>query len=177
MLIRILPSTLLEIFSQFMPKTRVIWKSISDADASDYFDDILMINASSRKYMKEKCLSGNYPQLSLKYFSNLYLKPELFGKVSWIQMTSGFNRLNMYARGSARKEAHPHKIANSRWQRNGSTFLEYSKQTLSMIQQVCVKMKINWHHLTFMLLVANFANTKWCKNAEDDWNPGIWVLI
>ena len=39
-----------------MPKTSVIWKSISDADASDYFLDILMINASSRKYMKEKCM-------------------------------------------------------------------------------------------------------------------------
>ena len=32
-------------------------------------------------------------------------------------------------------------------------------------------------HLTLMLLVANLANTKWCKNLENDWNPGIWVLI
>ena len=31
--------------------------------------------------------------------------------------------------------------------------------------------------LILMLLVANFANTKWCKNAENDWNPGKWVLI
>ena len=32
-------------------------------------------------------------------------------------------------------------------------------------------------HLTLMLLVANLANRKWCKNMKNDWNPGIWVLI
>ena len=26
-----------------------------------------------------------------------------------------------------------------------------------------------------MLLVANLANTKWCKNLKNDWNPGTWV--
>ena len=31
--------------------------------------------------------------------------------------------------------------------------------------------------LTFTLLVANLANTKWCKKPEKDWNPGIWVFI
>ena len=31
--------------------------------------------------------------------------------------------------------------------------------------------------LTLMLLVANLANTKWGKKAENDWNPGKWVLI
>ena len=31
--------------------------------------------------------------------------------------------------------------------------------------------------LTLMLLKANLANTKWCKNPENDWNPGTWVLI
>ena len=29
---------------------------------------------------------------------------------------------------------------------------------------------------TLMLLVANLANTKSCKNLKDDWNPGTWVL-
>ena len=24
---------------------------------------------------------------------------------------------------------------------------------------------------------ANLTNTKWCKKPENDWNPGIWVLI
>ena len=28
-----------------------------------------------------------------------------------------------------------------------------------------------------MLLVANLANTKVCKNLQNDWNPSIWVLI
>ena len=28
-----------------------------------------------------------------------------------------------------------------------------------------------------MLLVANLANTKQCKNLRNHWNPGIWVLI
>ena len=33
----------------------------------------------------------------------------------------------------------------------------------------------NW---SLMLLVANLANTKWCKkNTINDWSPGIWVLI
>ena len=31
--------------------------------------------------------------------------------------------------------------------------------------------------LTLMLLVANLANTKGCKNLKNDWNLGIWVLI
>ena len=31
--------------------------------------------------------------------------------------------------------------------------------------------------LTLMLLVANLANTEWCKNLRNDWNPGKWVLI
>ena len=30
---------------------------------------------------------------------------------------------------------------------------------------------------TRMLLVANFANTKWCKNVRSDLNPVKWVLI
>ena len=32
-------------------------------------------------------------------------------------------------------------------------------------------------NLTLMLLVANLANTKWCKNMDNDQNPGKWVLI
>ena len=28
--------------------------------------------------------------------------------------------------------------------------------------------------LTLIVLVANLANTKRCKNLENDWNPGIW---
>ena len=28
--------------------------------------------------------------------------------------------------------------------------------------------------LTLMLLVANLARRKWCKNLKNDWNPGIW---
>ena len=28
--------------------------------------------------------------------------------------------------------------------------------------------------LALLLLVANLANTKWCKNLRNDWNPGIW---
>ena len=32
-------------------------------------------------------------------------------------------------------------------------------------------------HLTRMLVVANLNNTKWCKKPENDWNPGIWVII
>ena len=31
--------------------------------------------------------------------------------------------------------------------------------------------------LTLMLLIADLANTKWCKKHENDWNPGSWVLI
>ena len=31
--------------------------------------------------------------------------------------------------------------------------------------------------LTLMLLVANLANTKWCKKLINDWNPSTWVLI
>ena len=31
--------------------------------------------------------------------------------------------------------------------------------------------------LTLMLLVADLANTKWCKNLENDRNPGTWVLL
>ena len=31
--------------------------------------------------------------------------------------------------------------------------------------------------LTLLLLVANLVITKWCKKAENGWNPGIWVLI
>ena len=30
----------------------------------------------------------------------------------------------------------------------------------------------------YMMLVANFANAKWCKKElKNDWNPGIWILI
>ena len=32
-------------------------------------------------------------------------------------------------------------------------------------------------YLTFMLLVANFANSKWCEKPENDWNPSKWVLM
>ena len=28
-----------------------------------------------------------------------------------------------------------------------------------------------------MLVVANLSMIKWCKNLENDWNPGVWVLI
>ena len=31
--------------------------------------------------------------------------------------------------------------------------------------------------LTLMLLLANFANTKFSKKLKNDWNPGKWVLI
>ena len=31
--------------------------------------------------------------------------------------------------------------------------------------------------LTLVLLVANFAITKWCKNLKNDWNSDTWVLI
>ena len=31
--------------------------------------------------------------------------------------------------------------------------------------------------VTLMLLVANLANTKWCKKLKNDWNPGTWLLI
>ena len=30
---------------------------------------------------------------------------------------------------------------------------------------------------TLMLLVANLANTKWCKKLRNDWNHDVWVLI
>ena len=33
------------------------------------------------------------------------------------------------------------------------------------------------HCLTLILMVANFANTKWCKKPQNDWNPCKWVLI
>ena len=32
-------------------------------------------------------------------------------------------------------------------------------------------------HLTLMLLVANLTNSKYCKNLQNDWNPGTWVII
>ena len=32
-------------------------------------------------------------------------------------------------------------------------------------------------HLTLMLLVANLTNSKYCKNLQNDWNPGTWILI
>ena len=32
-------------------------------------------------------------------------------------------------------------------------------------------------NLTLMLLVANLANTKWCKKLKNDRSPGTWVLI
>ena len=39
-------------------------------------------------------------------------------------------------------------------------------------------MKTIWLKLTLVLLEANSANAKWCKNAKTtDRNSGIWVLI
>ena len=35
---------------------------------------------------------------------------------------------------------------------------------------------LNLSYLTLMLLVANLANTKWCKNLKNDWNSCTWVL-
>ena len=35
-------------------------------------------------------------------------------------------------------------------------------------------MKGLFEMLTLMLVVANLANTKWCKTPKNDWNIGTW---
>ena len=43
---------------------------------------------------------------------------------------------------------------------------------VSFHAQVCAS-----NGLTLMLLLSSLANIKWCKHAENDRNPGTWVLI
>ena len=50
--------------------------------------------------------------------------------------------------------------------------LELSKKITFLSGELYVEL---W--LTLILLVVIFAITKWGKNAENDWNPGILVLI
>ena len=42
---------------------------------------------------------------------------------------------------------------------------------------LCMKEAFALEGLTLIQLVANLANTKWCKNLKNDWNSGTWVLI
>ena len=41
----------------------------------------------------------------------------------------------------------------------------------------CSNLEAPRDRLTLMLLVANLADTKWCKFLKNDRNPGKWVLI
>ena len=48
----------------------------------DNFDEILQANAQLGKYLKEKCLSEHFQQLSFKYLVKSFSIPKLLWKVS-----------------------------------------------------------------------------------------------
>ena len=54
----------------------------------DYFGNIFVTRAFSRKYLKEKCLSDINAHISANYFVNQGVIPKLSSKLSRVQTTS-----------------------------------------------------------------------------------------
>ena len=55
---------------------------MSVAAKTAYFVDISITNAIFKKYLKERCSSELYVQISFKYLTNFWLTPKLFSKLS-----------------------------------------------------------------------------------------------
>ena len=54
----------------------------SDQKLSDNYDEILQAEAKLEKYLKGKCYSEHYQQLSFNYFLKSFIFPKLLSKVS-----------------------------------------------------------------------------------------------
>ena len=55
--------------------------------------------------------------------------------------------------------------------------LDESIQSWHLLNYGIVYFLFSTLRLTLMLLVANFANTKWCKKLKNNWYLGTWVFI